>query len=318
MMTNAPRHNHTNDTFELLSAYLDDALDVVERRRADTLLRDCTACAFELDELRMLHQTLRALPVPLPKRSFTLDPAQVRPRMRLFPILRFASLVSAMLLVVILGIDTLGGPRPQPGTSATFMEPAAPEMQRQSTTEAPLAEQDAPFAAEAAPQPTSVAALEAPAAAAAPAAETAEAALAAGAAETTAQADARAAKTPEETEVPAEAAGDDAQDVAPTEAAVAAANAAPTEAATSIAAADAVPGTTVVPEESGAGGAAGAVPPLTNSDPSSLDTATLEQPQPRVGFAEQQSNPWRLAEIILAIVVIILAGATWWTARQRL
>src|SRR4051794_34767405 len=108
-MTNVPRHIHSDDTFELLSAYLDDALDVVERRRADTLLHDCAACAQELDELRALRQALRALPVPLPKRSFTLDPAVARPRMRLFPILRFASLVSAMLLVVILGIDAFGG-----------------------------------------------------------------------------------------------------------------------------------------------------------------------------------------------------------------
>lgn len=307
MMTTAPRHTHTDDTFELLSAYLDDALDVVERRRADALLRDCRACAFELKELRMLHQTLRALPVPKPKRSFTLDPAQVRPRMRLFPILRFASLVSAMLLVVILGIDTLGGPSQQAETAATLQAPAAapaPEMLRQSTTEAPLAEQEAPVAAGAAPQPTSVAALAAPAAAP-PAAETAEAATpASGMPEATVESGARAAKTPAEaTEAPAEAAGDDSQNVMPT------------EAAASIAAADAAPGTAVAPEESAAGGGA---PPLTNSDPSSLDTATLEQPQTRVAFAEQPANPWRFAEIILGIVVLLLAGATWWTARQRL
>ncbi len=73
-MTTYPRHTHTNDTSELLSGYLDGALDVVERRRADQLLADCAACAAELADLRTLRTLLRELPTPLPRRSFTLDP----------------------------------------------------------------------------------------------------------------------------------------------------------------------------------------------------------------------------------------------------
>ena len=160
-MTDAQRHIHPDDNLELLSAYVDGELDVVERRRADELLRDCGACVAELHELRLLRQALRALPAPLPRRSFTLDPAAVRPRMRLFPVLRFASLVSALLLVVILGVDIFGGAGTPP-QAASVRAPAAapvaepvPELAAESVTEGPLAAQeDAPAAGGAAPEPT--------------------------------------------------------------------------------------------------------------------------------------------------------------------
>lgn len=322
-MINLPRHNHTEDTFELLSGYLDDALDLVERRRADTLLRDCSACASELEELRMLQQTLRALPVPMPKRSFTLDPATVKPRMRWFPIFRFASLVSAMLLVVILGLDTLGGAGSAQDTTAALQAPApaaesqlrtAPQSTEGSAAasapaaEAPVAEAPA-IAGGLPPEDGAEDALStAPEAAAAPSVETPEvAAMGDAVPEANEEAEAQTAKTPPDvTAAPAQADPDAARN-----------SDAPVDETASVMAAEAAPESTVAPEAfSGAAGAA----PLTNSDTSSPDTTSLQAPltAPGPGSADQPLNLWLVAEIILAILVVVLAGATWWTARQRL
>jgi uncharacterized protein HemX len=67
-------------------------------------------------------------------------------------------------------------------------------------------------------------------------------------------------------------------------------------------------------------GGAGASSVLTKSNTSSRDTATLEaQAQPaNAAPAEQPSNPWLVAELILAALVVVLGGAAWWAARQQL
>src|SRR3954454_9691526 len=104
-MTNLGQHTHPDDLSELLSAYVDDAVDVVERRRVEAALESCAACAADLADLRSLHTMLRQLPPPLPRRSFTIDPATVRPQRRLFPIFRFASLAAALLLLFVVGFD---------------------------------------------------------------------------------------------------------------------------------------------------------------------------------------------------------------------
>ena len=101
------RHSHPEDTTELLSSYLDDAVDLIERQHVERLLRSCEACAAELAALRGLRALLRALPAPMPRRSFTLDPATARQPRRLFPIFRFASLAAAVLLLLVVGVDAL-------------------------------------------------------------------------------------------------------------------------------------------------------------------------------------------------------------------
>ncbi len=117
-MTNSPHHIHADDTSELLSSYLDDGLDPGARWRVDDLIRTCPGCAADLDDFRRLRTALRALPAPLPRRSFTLDPAQARPRWRLFPIFRLGSLVAALLLFFVLGVDAVGLPRSRPTSAA--------------------------------------------------------------------------------------------------------------------------------------------------------------------------------------------------------
>jgi len=104
------RHNHPDDASELLSAFVDGAVDIAERKRAESLIERCPACAREVGELRALKSMLRELPAARPVRSFTLDPATApRPRRLLFPTLRLATVLSVMLLFVVLGVDALGG-----------------------------------------------------------------------------------------------------------------------------------------------------------------------------------------------------------------
>lgn len=118
-------HNHTDNSDELLSAYIDNAVDAGERRRAEQLIAVCAACAQEVQELRMFRELLRDLPNIQPRRSFTLDAATVAPQRRLlFPTLRWSSLVAALLFVVVLGVDVLGGRAP--GAAQSAMPASAP------------------------------------------------------------------------------------------------------------------------------------------------------------------------------------------------
>ncbi|CAA9332249.1 MAG: hypothetical protein AVDCRST_MAG93-6246, partial [uncultured Chloroflexia bacterium] len=174
-MTNTLTHIHSDDRSELLSGFLDGALDVAARQEAKRTLQDCPACVAELAELRNLQALLRALPAPVPRRSFTLDPATVRPRRLLFPIFRFASLAAALMLFVVLGIDTLSSSGEQPamsvqGNSAQKEAPAAGGA-AESVPEAPESAATGSEAATAAPE---AAALSAPAPATAAAAESAD------------------------------------------------------------------------------------------------------------------------------------------------
>ncbi len=137
-------HTHSDDRSELLSAYIDSAVDVVERRRAEEYIQGCTACAQEVRELRMFKELLGDLPKLQPPRSFTLDPqAAARPRWLLFPMLRLASVMAVLLLFVVLGVDGLSSIRS--GTSAESAAPSG-EMSSRSMRQAPDAA--APLAGE--------------------------------------------------------------------------------------------------------------------------------------------------------------------------
>lgn len=124
-------HNHAEDTSELLSAYVDSALDVPEQRRAEAQVRDCPGCAQEVRDLRMFKTLLQDLPAMQPRRSFTLDPATaIGPRRLLFPTLRLATLVASLLFFVVLGMDalSLGVRSPSaPSASQTRDAPAGSE-----------------------------------------------------------------------------------------------------------------------------------------------------------------------------------------------
>lgn len=146
-MTNTVTHTHTDDRSELLSGYRDRALDMAARQQAEQTLETCAACSAEYADLQSLHRLLRELPAPVPRRSFTIDPATVRPRRLLFPIFRFASLAAAMLLVVVLGIDVLSGSTGQT-TSTTMLDNSA--ASNAAPPAAGGAAESAPYSAQAA------------------------------------------------------------------------------------------------------------------------------------------------------------------------
>lgn len=278
-MKNALRHNHPDDASELISSYLDEALSLVERRRVDRLLHECDACSAELQELRALRQLLRSVPAPLPRRSFTLDPSVGAPRMRLFPIFRFASLAAALLLFVVLGFDALGrGAQPQATSASQSAEQEQMRTLGADPTEAPAAAMDMPPAAGGAlAEPTTEAAAEsAPAAALqAPAPTTG--------AETANEEQMEAAAA----EAPADAAGKQ--------------------------------GGTDQGEQAGDEGAdAESSTLLTQAPPAAADTTELDEGQ-TTGQPPRREwlDGWRLTELLLAAVVLALGGATWWAARHE-
>jgi hypothetical protein len=295
-MTNSLTHNHSDDRSELLSGYLDRALDVADYRRAEQTLRECGACVAELSELRTVQSLLRELPAPVPRRSFTIDPAMVRPRRLWFPVFRFASLAAAMLLVVVLGVDALATGGGQATTTMTTESsalkeaPAAggamdsmPEAANEAVTEAPAAALQAPA-------PTTAAEAQEEAAPAA------EAPAAAG----TSVADAAAAPAPQATEQVYDAAGAEAEATGETFGMMEA-----TEAA-----ALALPQDTAV-----AGGDVGDAPEtLRQSDNAASETQSLDAPAP-----EPVAPPldlWRLAAYALALLMLAFGGAWWWAARR--
>lgn len=90
--------------FEALSAYLDGQLGDRERARLEARLQTEEALRAALERLQNTRAVLRGLP-PLPvPRSFTLDPETVpaRPARDFYPVMRFASALASILLVVVL------------------------------------------------------------------------------------------------------------------------------------------------------------------------------------------------------------------------
>jgi len=325
-MTTFGRHTHSDDTGELLSAYLDNALDVVERRRADHLLSVCAACAAELADLRALRTLLRELPTPMPTRSFTLDPARVRPRPRLFPVFRIATFATALLLVAVLGVDTLlpRGGQTASQTAATSSEaPGGAEMgaersalQSVATTAPDAGQADAPQQ-EALRAPAAVPMPQATMAAAGAAAATAAAGGAAAgggaAGGSTEAADAAPAATEAALTMMQEETG---QPFMPT------ATEDPSLALSAPAGQSTAGGTTGGGAAGGGTGgdtAGGAQPPqpLANSDPAGVDTAPLEAER-SVARPSAPVRPLRLLAYLLGVLTLALGATTWWTSQRRI
>jgi len=133
---------------EALSAYIDGALSEYERARLEWDLARDPALRAELDELRRTVQMVRALPTLAVPRYFTLDPAiygRVRPhRVQLYPVLRAATALAALLLVFVFVGDfflslSLGAGAP---ADIFSMEPQAVVMEKEVAGET-AAEPDA-------------------------------------------------------------------------------------------------------------------------------------------------------------------------------
>ena len=101
---------------EQLSAYLDNALSPAERRQFEQMLQDNAELQAALTSLRLLKANLRQLPRHRAPRSFALSAAvhgrrRSQTAVRLYPILRAATVLSAFFLVlaVVMSLLTPGG-----------------------------------------------------------------------------------------------------------------------------------------------------------------------------------------------------------------
>jgi anti-sigma factor RsiW len=96
--------------FERLSAYVDDALSAAEKAALEARLQQEPELKAALRDLRLQTRALRDLPRLKPPRNFTLSPQQAqtlrpaRPSLfaSLFPALRLATAVSAFAFVAVL------------------------------------------------------------------------------------------------------------------------------------------------------------------------------------------------------------------------
>jgi anti-sigma factor RsiW len=141
---------------EALNAYLDGALSPREQEVLEgDLQRDATLRA-ELAQLRLVRQELRGLPRRRVPRSFSLDPAlygppKAQPAQQLYPLLRGATALTALLFVFVLGLSLLNGivgPDQATIEAVTMAEEAAPAIPPATGANAELA-LEAPLAAEA-------------------------------------------------------------------------------------------------------------------------------------------------------------------------
>ncbi|NOZ04841.1 MAG: hypothetical protein GXP41_00605 [Chloroflexi bacterium] len=234
---------------QLLSPYLDGEVSQQEKATVEQHLRACRACQDELEGLRwtigLLAQT-SAEPLP---RSFVLrktdvEPARKAPRLQwAYPLLRGATAVAALLLIVTLAVDWGAGRGARPA-GAPVQTRSIQNLQEEKA----LPQESAP---QAAPLATGVANAEAQ-------------------------------------ETPPSAADAQASSPPPLKTA-------PTAAATPTRANQGRP----VPT-----GVAGrqAVPP--GSPPSPTPSGS-------------NRHVWGLIEAVLGALLLLLLGATWWTARHR-
>lgn len=137
--------NLTSSDWLLLSAYLDDQLSEVEKRQVDERLQSDPECRKTLDSLRHTSMMLRSLPVRRVPRNFTLS-ARSLPK-KLIPsfvgVSRFSSAAAALLLAAVFALDYMQKP-PLMSVSKTAgdMQPAAVAMEaaKAPADEAPAGE----------------------------------------------------------------------------------------------------------------------------------------------------------------------------------
>ena len=113
--------------WERLSAYLDQQLSAKEITGLETRLQTDTTLAAALQELQIIRGAMKQLPRLQAPRNFTLTPQMVgvqKPlKFRWYPVLRFASVLTSLLFVVIVMGDLFGV-----GTLMSKQEMVAPAM----------------------------------------------------------------------------------------------------------------------------------------------------------------------------------------------
>ena len=93
---------------ERLSLYLDGRLDVGQRAKVESHLKDCLACRDELASLQATVEALKHLPMVETPRSFVMPALKLSPRPVTFYRLRMATVAVSILLVAVIAGDSLG------------------------------------------------------------------------------------------------------------------------------------------------------------------------------------------------------------------
>lgn len=150
---------------EALGAYLDNALTPAERERLEARLARDAGLRAELEQLRLMKLQLRAMPRRRAPRSFALDPAlyarpKAQPLLQLYPVLRGATALTALLLIFTLALGAFRGQfsagSGAPETAAVFTElaveeaaaPAAEELESLAVEEPATQREQAPESTE--------------------------------------------------------------------------------------------------------------------------------------------------------------------------
>lgn len=99
---------------ELLTGYADGELSAREQQQFEAMMAQDDALQREAEQLQMLRQQLRRTPRRRVPRNFTLDPQlygapDPQPLFRLYPVLQTATILAAVMLFFVLGLDLLGG-----------------------------------------------------------------------------------------------------------------------------------------------------------------------------------------------------------------
>ncbi len=114
------------EEFDLLSAYLDGALSARQREALEARLAEAADLRAQLDDLRALRATLRAVPTLQPPRNFTLDPALYARKAwwsRAGVLRTLGSLSAAAAALLIFFGVLLSAPPESPASSGVALQP---------------------------------------------------------------------------------------------------------------------------------------------------------------------------------------------------
>lgn len=99
------RKSRCDQTRDTLSAYLDQRLGPPERGEVERHLETCQGCRQELESLQATVQLLHQVPQVLPARSFAICEARPLHHRLPFLVLRTATAVMAVFLVLVFAFD---------------------------------------------------------------------------------------------------------------------------------------------------------------------------------------------------------------------
>ncbi len=118
------RKNECQKVRQTLSGYIDCRLNPKEQDKVESHLKGCEACRLELDSLRTTVDLLHRVPMVAPRRSFAIAEPRRRPAFGRLNVLRAATAVTGLLLVVVFlggllfpiepGFERDGVPTPAP------------------------------------------------------------------------------------------------------------------------------------------------------------------------------------------------------------